>query len=144
MYIQHRGSQKSTDRANNILFYALGILYGLTTATIIIDILETCWVGTVSINDNRCLTFFQLVLQNVEILYHLNILQATLFALCDVMAQSILVRTTGKAYHYSSNCSKDISLLDCLGLQNSCCDHSIILSICILGSVNLSSFTNRF
>ena len=39
MYLQHRGSQQGTDRAKNILFYALWVLYGLTTATIIVDVL---------------------------------------------------------------------------------------------------------
>ena len=32
MYLQHRGSQQGTDRANNIFFYALWVLYALTTA----------------------------------------------------------------------------------------------------------------
>ena len=96
-------------------------------------------------DEHRCF-LFQLVLQNVKILYHLSIILTTLFALCDVIAQSILVCPTSNAYHYSSNCSKDISLLDCLGLQNSCCDRSVILSICILRYINhlhsLTDFTN--
>ena len=88
----------------------------------------------------RYLTLFQLVLQNVEILYHLDIIEGTVFALCDIIAQSILVRANNN-HHYSSNSSKDISLLDRLGLQHSCCDRSVILSIRILTSINLSSFT---
>ena len=67
-------------------------------------------------DDHRRLTLFQVVLQNIEIAYHLDILQGTLFTLCDIIAQSILVRPTGNYYYYSSNSSKDISLLDCLGL----------------------------
>ena len=96
----------------------------------------------VSMDDHRCLTLFELVSQNVETVYHFEIIEVTLFALCDVMAQSILVRTTGNCYHYSSNSSKDISLLDRLGLQNSCCNRSFLISIRILKYINLSSFTN--
>ena len=85
IYLQHRGSPKSTDRAKNVLFYALLVLYALTTAIIIVDMLVVFC---------HCLTLFQLILQNVEILYHLEIIQGTLFAFCDVIAQSILVCTT--------------------------------------------------
>ena len=56
MYSRHRGSQKSTDRAKNVLFYALCVLYALTTATIIVDILEFWWIDPVSVDDNHCLT----------------------------------------------------------------------------------------
>ena len=93
MYLQHRGSQKSTDRAKNILFYALWVLYASTTATIIVDILIFYWNDAVSIDDHRCLTFFQLFLQNIEIQNQLKIIEVTAFACCDFIAQSILVRT---------------------------------------------------
>ena len=94
------------------------MLYALTTATIIVDVLELYWIidMTVSMDDHRFLNLFQLVLQTLEILNHLDIIDITLFGLCDVIAQSILVRTTGNGYYYSSNCLKDISLLDRLGL----------------------------
>ena len=143
MYLQHRrGSQQSTDRTNNILSYALWALYALTTATDILDILVFFWPETVSVDDHRCLTLFQLVLQNRKSLYHLGIIEVILFALCDVIAQSILVRRTGNCYHYSSNYSKDISFLDCLGLQHSCGNHSVILSVRILRYIDLSSFSD--
>ena len=100
MYLQHRGSQQSTDRANNILFYALWVLYALTTATIIVDTLGFCWNNPVSMDDHRFLNLFQLILQTIEILYHLNIIDATSFGLCDVIAQSILVRPTGNGYYH--------------------------------------------
>ena len=141
MYLQHCGSQQSTDRSKNILFYALWVLYAFTTATIIVDTLEFCWIDPVSMDDHCCSTVFQLILQNIEILHYLEIIQATLFGLCDAIAQLILVRMTGNTYHLS-NSLKDISLLDCLGLQHSCCDRSFILSIHILRSINLSSFTD--
>ena len=66
----------------------------------IIDILTLCWVDAVSMDDHHCLTLFQLVAQNVEILYHLAIISVTAFACCDFIAQFILVHTTGNAYHY--------------------------------------------
>ena len=62
VYLQHRGSQKSSDRAKNNLFYALWALYALTTAIIIVDILVFCWIDAVSMDDHGCLIFFQLVL----------------------------------------------------------------------------------
>ena len=144
MYLQHCGSQKSTGGAKNIPFYALWMLYASTTAAIIIDMLVFCLIDadSVSMDHHGCLTWFKSVLQNVERLYHIQIIQSILFALCDLIAQSILVRRTGNDYHYLSNSSKDISLLDCLGLQHSCCDRSVILSIRILRYINLSSSTD--
>ena len=146
IYLQHRGSQQGTNRANNILFYALWVLYALTTATFIVDMLELHWIidMTVSMDYHRFLNLFRLILQTIEILYHLQIIEVTLFALCDVIAQTILVRTTDNGYHHSSNSSKDISMLDRLGLQHSCCYRSIILGIRILRYINLSSFSVSF
>ena len=97
MYLQHSGSQQSTYRAKNILFYALWVLYALSTATIIIDILGFAWplADAVSMDDHGCLTLFQLVVQNyqnMEIAYHLEIIEVTVFACCDFIAQLILVR----------------------------------------------------
>ena len=83
--------------------------------------------------------------QNLEIVVPSKAIQSTIFACCDFIAQSILVRTTDNTHHLlhsSTNCSKDISLLDCVGLQHSCCDCSLILSIGILRSINLFSFTD--
>ena len=57
MYLQLHGSQHSTDRAKNILFYARWVLYAWTTATIILDTLEFHWNGSVSMDDHRCLNF---------------------------------------------------------------------------------------
>ena len=147
MYLQCHGSQQSTDtsRAKHILFYALWVLYALSAATGMIDILALSWTHRVGMDDHRCLTLFQLVVQNIEIAHHLEIIGVTIFAYCDFTAQFILVRTTGNiAYHllYSSNSSKDISLLDYVGLLHSCCDRSFMLSICVLRSIILSSFTD--
>ena len=61
MYLQHRRSQQSTNRANNILFYALWVLYALSVAISIIDILGSFWIEPVSMDDhpllNLCLNW---------------------------------------------------------------------------------------
>ena len=57
MFLQHCGSQQSTDRAKIIFLYALWVLYGLTMATIIVDILQFFWNDPVSMDDHRCLNF---------------------------------------------------------------------------------------
>ena len=52
VYLHQRGSQKSTDRAKNILFYALLVLYTLSAATTIMDILVSSWPDAVSMDDH--------------------------------------------------------------------------------------------
>ena len=103
MYLQHRGSQQSTDKAKNILFYALCVLYALTAATCIMAILKFfVELDTVSIDDHGCLTLFQLVVQNNETVYHIQIIRIVIFACSDFMAQLILVRTTGQSLSFTS------------------------------------------
>ena len=100
MYLHHHGSQESTDRARNTLFYALWVLYALSATIIIVDMLGLSWPdAAVSLDNHDCLTLFQLVVQKIEIVYRLEIIQATVFALCDFITQFILVRTTGNFYH---------------------------------------------
>ena len=62
MYLQHHGSQQSTDRAKTILFYALWVLYVLTAATAIVDVIlvTLSFYDPVSMDDHRCLTFFSI------------------------------------------------------------------------------------
>ena len=66
IYLQHCGSQQSTDRPKNILFYALWVLYALTMATIIVDVLRLYWIidMTVSMDDHRCLNFVSIGFTN--------------------------------------------------------------------------------
>ena len=98
MYLEHHGSRQSIDKAKNILFYALWVLYALTVATIIVDILVCLELpDPVSIDDHGCLILFQL-LDVQTIVYHFQIIGVTLFTCCDFIAQSILVRTTGNTY----------------------------------------------
>ena len=54
MYLQH---QQSTDKAKNILFYALWVLYALSAATIIVEIVIALPGSLrVSMDDHNCLT----------------------------------------------------------------------------------------
>ena len=99
MYLKHHGSRQSTDKAKNILFYALCLLYALSAATNIIDMLGFFWPDLVSMDDHGCLILFQLVIQ--PIFYHLAIIGIILFACCDFIAQSILVRTTGNGLSFT-------------------------------------------
>ena len=98
MYFQQRGSQQRTDKAETMFFYALWVIYALSAATVILDIVVALYWPYVSVDNDNCLTLFQFVLQNVEIIieYHqVVIIEATVFALCNFMAQIILVRTAG-------------------------------------------------
>lgn len=56
MYLHYHASQKNIDKAKNILFYALCVLYTLSTAAIIIIIWGYCISDLVSRGD-PCLTF---------------------------------------------------------------------------------------
>src|ERR1700735_865771 len=77
IYLQHH---QSTAQGKSILFYALSVLYALTAATIIIETVAFCWVDPVSPDANHgCFALFQLILQNIEIAYHLQIIYDTLF-----------------------------------------------------------------
>jgi len=84
MYLQHYGLQQSTNKANNILFYALSVLYALTVAVGIIDIL-----GPI------------LVEKNIEFWYHRQIIQVTTFACCDFISQFILIYRCWIVWGYS-------------------------------------------
>ena len=93
MYLQHHGSPQRTEKTKSILFYALSVVYTLSATTIITDILVFSWPGAVSMNYHGCLIFLKLVVQSVEVVYHLQIIQGIAFAFCDFIAQSVLVRT---------------------------------------------------
>jgi len=74
IYLQHYGPQQRTYKAKNMLFYALCVLYALSAATGIMDILGTLWTST-----------------NIEVLYHFVIIRVTIFACCDFISQFILI-----------------------------------------------------
>jgi len=81
MYLQHH---KSTDKAKTILFYALWVLYALSAATGIVEILQFCWKHA-----------------SIETLYHLKIIKVTVFACCDSIAQFILIYRCWIVWGYS-------------------------------------------
>jgi len=76
MYLQHHwhGSQQSTDKAKNILFYALWVLYTLSAVTGVADMLAVSWRDA-----------------SLEIVHQLGIIQVVAFACCDFIAQFILI-----------------------------------------------------
>ena len=59
LYLQHHGSQQSAGRAKNIVFYALWVLYALSAATIIVEILNFD-LYLVSMNDPWLFTFISI------------------------------------------------------------------------------------
>jgi len=85
MFLQQYGSQPSIDKAKNILFHALWVLYALSVATHIIDILGFYWPD-----------------QSIKIQYHLQIIQGTIFACCDFIAQFILIYRCWIVWGYST------------------------------------------
>ena len=100
MYLEHHGSRQGTDKAQKILFYALCVLYALSAATNIMDCILTFPLpDRVSMDDHDCLILFQLVVQTIA--YHIQIIEVTLFACCDFIAQSILVRTIGNGLSFT-------------------------------------------
>ena len=55
MYLQHNRSQKRTDKARNILFYALWILYALSAVNYITFISKMSYLEeSVSMDDHGC------------------------------------------------------------------------------------------
>ena len=98
MYLQRHGSQKSAYKAKNIVFYALWVLYALSAVTSIVEILDIS--VSVSMDNHGCLISFQLLVRNIVVNHRvLGIIQITVFACCDFIAQFILVRTFGNAHH---------------------------------------------
>jgi len=73
LQLEYNRSQKDTHKANNILFYALCMLYAFSMATIILDIVPRSAVA------------------NPNILRPIGILRVTSFGCCDFLAQSILI-----------------------------------------------------
>jgi len=76
MYLQHHGSQQqNTDKAKNIIFYALWVLYALSAITSSVSIVLGCpWSSA-----------------NIEMVHHLGIIKVTAFACCDFITQFILI-----------------------------------------------------
>ena len=153
MYLQ---CPTKTSRTARILFYALCLLYFLSTVNVITDLVAL--ILEVS-NNSICknLTFFYISAVQSRIrtlstqgqidseptLFQLVAIQTTASGCCDFLAQCILVRLNHctVTYHpfYSHKSCKDLSMLDRVGSQHPCRDHSFNLGNHILRSVDLSS-----
>jgi hypothetical protein len=95
-------------RKQNIIFHALWVLYVLSAIVIASD--SAIFVFIVFVSDNERLLFLTWcwsVLQNDDntMTYYLTIANIIVFACCDFIAQSIIVRTIIHSI-YSSNFSK--------------------------------------
>ena len=103
VYLQHRDSQnKSRTRTASIIFYALCVLYILSTVNVVLD-LANFIIQLVS-NNPICknIIFSNSVMQKnfgLESIY-IGILQTTVNGCCDFLAQCILVRTLNHCTHH--------------------------------------------
>ena len=98
IYLQCRvSSHKDTDSRQNILFYALSLLYVLSLVIIALDITGIAFKVIQNVDSYLSSKvifcpknqFLQNTTTNV---YYLDIMHSTIAACCDFMAQSILVR----------------------------------------------------
>ena len=100
-YLQCRSPES---RTANMVFYALSVLYILSTASVVVDLLSiTIAVSNNSIRKNIIFLSFmqlytglntlpvQLQLDLYSILFRIVIVQTVLFGCCDVIGQCILV-----------------------------------------------------
>ena len=100
IYLQCRSPES---RTANLVFYALCLLYVLSTANFVVDLLGyTIGVSNNSISKNIIfLSIMQLyrrmdtlpVQLQLDFLFRIEIVQTVLFGCCDVIGQSILVST---------------------------------------------------
>ena len=149
MYLQ---CPLKNSRTAIIIFYAVCLLYVLSTATFVSDLVA--FILDVSANNSICkntiffISFVQtrfttlsprLRIDSLPMLFHISIIQTTANGCCDFLAQCILVRINHCTCHpfYSLKCSLaiDLPLLDRLGSRHPCCDHSFIFGNRILRSV---------
>ena len=139
----------STESRTTIIhFYAVCLLYVLSTATFASDLVY--FIHYVSNNPICKIPFFlsvaqmrvwtlssQLQIDSQPMLFHITIVQVTASGCCDFLAQCILVRI--KNLYLSSVLLtwiyKDLPLLDRVGSGYPCRDHSFILGNRILRSV---------
>ena len=149
--MQCQASRKEIDNTKQIIFYALCVLYVLSVALVALE--TGGFVATIFVSNKGSLLFFLFFFffqfcanqlcrgaQTDDFNVMGNIARSVLYGCCDFIAQSILVRTTEQCLSipFIYLIFKDTPLLDCVGLQHPCGDHSLHFSICMLRSVNLS------
>ena len=104
LHMKCHTSRNEIDNAKqNIVFYALGVLYVFSVAVIILDA-GGFVVESVS---NNAAFFFKLCANqlcaqtnDVSLLLHMSIAQVVFFGCCDFLTQCILVRTTDNGYRF--------------------------------------------
>ena len=150
MYIQYHASKELGIDKRNILFYAVCILYILSTATFILEITNT--VTQVSktyihnnnffyVNTAQVLTSLSPSKSNLFRLQALYYTLVTVSNLCDFISQGILVGLNRYPYLSFSlfmSIFKDLPMLGHMGSQSSCDNYSFNFITRILGSVNKS------
>ena len=149
MYIQYHASKELGIDKRNILFYAVCILYILSTASFILDIAdtvtqvsETCiHNNNFSVNTAQALTILSPSKSNLFRLQSLYYTTITVSTLCDFIAQGILVGLN--CYPYLSfslftSIFEDLPMLGHMGSQYLRDNYSFSFITGILGSVNKS------
>jgi hypothetical protein len=143
MYLQ---CPPNGSRTTTIIFYALCLLYVLSTVTFVVELVAYI-LGEVS-NNSICknivfLSVAQTYLtESKSLQFNLTIVQTTASGCCSFLAQCILVRIN----HYLDSSVlftkifKDLPLLDRVESKHACRDRSFILGNHILRSVNQFSF----
>jgi len=97
LHLQIHASRKEADsRKQNLVFHALWVLYGLSAIDIALNTVGLV-VGRI-VNDNERLLFLTWCwsvwqIHDITMTYHVTVAQVIVFAFCDFIAQSILVRT---------------------------------------------------
>ena len=135
MYIQHHTSKELGIDKRNILFYAVCILYTLSTASFIVDT-----TGTVTQVSKTCIRSNNFSANTAQVLafYYTSI---TANALCDFISQGILVglnRYLYLSFYLFVSIFEDLPMLGHMGSQYLCDNYSFNFITRILGSVNKS------
>jgi hypothetical protein len=96
----HASRQEIHNGKQNIIFYALCVLYMLTVALITLQTGQFVVAASVSNNAESFFHANQLCAQinDVSIPLHMAIAEGVSFGCCDFIAQCILVRTTDNGY----------------------------------------------
>lgn len=110
MYLQHPSNKSRT----SIILYALCLLYILSTATIVSDLLTLILGVSINSISKNSLFFFKLVVQlrfstlspqlhiNSDLIFfRLTTIQSIASGCCDFLAQCILVRINRCTYYHS-------------------------------------------
>ena len=117
-------------RTTTIIFYTLCLLYVLSTATVVSDLLNYLVIDSDVSNNSICKNIIYLLVMLIHLntlpvqlqidlqstLFRIVIVQTTVSSFCDFIAQCTLVRINHCIYHlFYSPKSSDLPLLDRVG-----------------------------